>query len=562
MLRFKSITSKMLLGFSIVFILVLGVGAYNFLSVQKVNSDTEYILEEELPALIANEQLAYTLANQIGFVRSYITTRNLEYKELFYEYSEMGEDYAKEVERVSSSKTFDSSIIDATREWIARVENDIFEPYENGKIAEAQKNVSELMPVAEQLMEEYEATANVGEERIQTTGNEVIANGQVTSYIVGGISLIVVVIGVAIALFTSRMIANPLRLVMNRMNEIAEGDFSAPPLKMQSKDEIGRLVEATNMMSENSRSLLRQIDRVSGEISGQSAGLTQYSNDVRSGSEQVAMTMEELARGSESQATHANSLSLMMNDFNAKVVETNENGFLIHQGSEHVQEMTNKGTNLMEASTMQMRRIDEIVHDAVQNVEGLDAHSREVSSLVSVIQDIADQTNLLALNAAIEAARAGEHGKGFSVVADEVRTLAEQVSDSVMDITSIVERIQNESSAVTKSLQVGYKEVEQGTDQIHTTQDTFKQISAAVLSMAANIQTATENLSDISNKSTEMSTSIQEIAAISQQSAAGVEETSAQSEEASSSMDEVASSSNDLLKLAEELEKLVRRFTL
>lgn len=562
MLRFKSITTKMLLGFSIVFILVLGVGAFNFFSVQKVNNDTEYILEEELPVLIANEQLAYTLANQIGFIRSYITTRNLEYKELFYEYSEMGDRYAKDLEHASSTSAFDSSTIDATREWEERVENDIFDPYENGRIADAQKNVSELMPVAEELMEDFEATALLAEGRIQDTGNDVIESGKMTSYIVGGVSLLVVIVGIGIALFTSRMIAAPLRLVRNRMNEIAEGDFSAPPLQSKSKDEIGELVGATNAMSENSRGLLRQIDRVSGEITEQSEGLTQYSHDVRAGSEQVAMTMEELARGSESQATHANSLSLMMTDFNAKVVETNESGLQINEGSEHVLEMTNKGTNLMEASTMQMRKVDEIVHDAVQKVEGLDTHSREISSLVSVIQDIADQTNLLALNAAIEAARAGEHGKGFSVVADEVRTLAEQVSDSVMDITHIVGRIQNESSAVTGSLQAGYKEVEQGTDQIHTTQDTFKQISEAVTEMVATIQVASKNLGDISNKSTEMSTSIQEIAAISQESAAGVEETSAQSEEASSSMDEVAISSNDLLKLAEELEGLVHRFTL
>src|SRR5690606_30819113 len=104
---------------------------------------------------------------------------------------------------------------------------------------------------------------------------------------------------------------------------------------------------------------------------------------------------------------------------------------------------------------------DQIVQDAVRKVEGLDEQTQQISKLVSVIQDVAEQTNLLALNASIEAARAGEHGRGFAVVADEVRKLAEQVSASIADITGIVTNIQSESNTVSKSLQEGYKEVEQ-----------------------------------------------------------------------------------------------------
>src|SRR5690625_3214680 len=142
--------------------------------------------------------------------------------------------------------------------------------------------------------------------------------------------------------------------------------------------------------------------------------------------------------------------------------------------------MTNEGSQLMETSNQQMMKVNEIVQDAVAKVQGLDAQAQEISKLVSVIQDIAEQTNLLALNAAIEAARAGEHGDGFSVVADEVRKLAEQVANSITNITDIVSSIQNESSHVTKSLQNGYEEVEQGTKQIETTSEKFEEINQAI----------------------------------------------------------------------------------
>src|SRR5699024_8662469 len=107
---------------------------------------------------------------------------------------------------------------------------------------------------------------------------------------------------------------------------------------------------------------------------------------------------------------------------------------------------------LMDRSTEQMKKIDTMVNVAAQKMEGLDKHAQDISELVSIIQDIAEQTNLLALNAAIEAARAGEHGQGFAVVADEVRKLAEQSSHSVQNITSIVDRIQDESQTVVSSL--------------------------------------------------------------------------------------------------------------
>src|SRR5690625_5747206 len=117
------------------------------------------------------------------------------------------------------------------------------------------------------------------------------------------------------------------------------------------------------------------------------------------------------------EANSASELSSAMQQFARDVDEANDNGEDIRQTSNEVLNITNEGSQLMNSSKGQMTKIDQIVQDAVQKVQGLDAHSQKISELVSVIKDIADQTNLLALNAAIEAARAGEHGKGFAVVA-------------------------------------------------------------------------------------------------------------------------------------------------
>jgi len=272
--------------------------------------------------------------------------------------------------------------------------------------------------------------------------------------------------------------------------------------------------------------------------------------------------MEEIASGTESQASHAADLSNAMGTYVEKVEEANENGERIHQSSHEVLQLTEGGSKLMLQSIEQMATIDRIVQDSVQKVQQLDVQSGEISKLVTVIREVAEQTNLLALNAAIEAARAGEHGRGFSVVAEEVKKLAEQVASSVSEITHIVETIQTDSSEVAISLQTGYKEVEKGTSQLKTTGETFEKISESVQVMVENIQTVSESLMMIKSTSQEMNSSIEEIASISQESAAGVEQTSASSQQTSSSMEEVAASSEELEKLAVELNHLIQQFKL
>ncbi|MCM3410075.1 methyl-accepting chemotaxis protein [Metabacillus litoralis] len=369
-----------------------------------------------------------------------------------------------------------------------------------------------------------------------------------------------IIIGVIIAFFINRQIKQKLNNVINMATEISNGNLLVEESDYDSKDEIGQLSLAMNSMLVNLRDMIKQISNVSENVSEQSVVLTQSSAEVKEGSSQVAVTMQELSAGAETQANDASDLAETMSGFVDKIKESNSFGETIVFSAVSAQGLTEEGTRLMESSISQMDKINTIVKESVDKVKQLDTQSKEISNLVGVIQSIAEQTNLLALNAAIEAARAGEHGKGFAVVASEVRKLAEQVTLSVSDITGIVSSIQKESNNVVMSLEEGYSEVVKGTSDIQTTGKTFEEIHLAITEVVDKIQGVAMRLSDIDIECGKMNNSISNIASISEESAAGIEQTSASIQQTSTSMEEIARSAEGLTELSDDLNGLIKRF--
>lgn len=559
--QFKSIRSKILAGFAVTTVFMLIVTFYTIVALNRTNESMKEILEEEMDLLIVDEKLATNMNKRTSLLRGFMLYEDETYREEFESETALSIELENTALDLSDSKEL-TDLISKKVEW-GMLTDEALAEYDEGNTDRVNEIMTEeALPLERELTAGFSTLADEREEEITKIGEQVIKNGDRVVLVSFIMMIFVLVLSVVIAYLTSINITRPIHVVMERMQAISAGNLSLEPLEITEKDETGKLSVSMNKMQKTVKSVMKGIANATEELNSHSEELTQSASEVKSGSEQVAITMQELATGSETQATTASNLAVVMENFTKKVQSTNKSGEKIKNSSMGVLSMTSEGKQYMEDTSRQMAKIDAIVQDAVAKMATLDNQTQEINNLVVIIQKIADQTNLLALNAAIEAARAGEQGRGFAVVADEVRKLAEQVAVSIADITGFVEKIQTESKRVSDSLQSGYAEVEEGTSQIAKTGQTFNQINASVTTMVDGIKGISENLESIKFNSEIMNSSIEEIASVSEESAAGVEQTSAASQQITSSMEEVAGSSEQLANLAENLTEMVSHFKL
>lgn len=561
MFNFSSIRKKILFSFSIVVIIIVLNSGYYIYTTNQNNKSTDTMVNEQVQLLIADYELSNSIALRIAAARGYVLSGEQKYKDIYIDNVERAIENEKILLSIPQAGDFEQHAKMA-KEWNSFIQKEVFDVYDAGNVELATKNLATMDATATEIREGFESLAAGRKDKISKTGNSMIEQGKMSLILGTIVGIAIVVIAIFISIISARSISNPIGIITNRMKQIADGDLSGEKIESSAKDEIGQLTSATNAMSEQMNDLLKHIQAIAEDITSHSEELTQSSQEVSAGAEQVAYTMTEIANGSEIQANNASSVAMTMTDFTSKVGDVNDRSIEVKQFSNEVLQLSHDGRELMTTSTEQMATINTIVKDAVVKVEALSNQTLKISQLVSVIHDIADQTNLLALNAAIEAARAGEHGKGFAVVADEVRKLAEGVSHSVEDITNIVSGIQQDSKIVTVSLENGYAEVEKGSMQIASTNETFSQINQSIDLMSNHITDMSEKLQIVVHSTEAINKSVDEIAAVSEQSAAGVQQTTATVQEAASSMEEITNSATNLSQMADSLQTEVNKFKL
>ncbi|WP_458120052.1 methyl-accepting chemotaxis protein [Paenibacillus sp. Z6-24] len=382
----------------------------------------------------------------------------------------------------------------------------------------------------------------------------------VTLLVVSGITSIV--IGFVLMYVISRRINRELNKVVQASDRIAEGQLNNEPLLYTGNDEIGLLSDSINRMGTSLQNMIREVQVLAVEMDTHGTALSDVSGRVKESSEQIAITIEELASGASSQANETTEIAESTHEFSGRLDRARAHSEELVTFSGEALNASIKGDHQMKASLEQMSVINQVMNQSVDKVASLEAKTHSITEITDVIKSIAKQTNLLALNASIEAARAGEAGKGFAVVAGEIRKLSEEVSRSVEDITGVISDIQEQSTVMSQELKQGYAEVSEGTQKIEITGQYFAEIKQYIEDMTGRVSAISDTVQHAQSASSQINEAVNNSAAISEESAAGAEEISASVHEQKASIDHISSSALQLKEMVERMNTMIGRFHL
>ena len=346
--------------------------------------------------------------------------------------------------------------------------------------------------------------------------------------------LAAVAIGTAIAMYVGRKVSGGTRAVLDRAQAIARGDLTGSRVDIDSEDELGDIAAAIGQMETSLRSTLDAI--------------LASTERLASASEEISASANEQASGADMQRNQTGQVATAMQEMSATVLEISGNSSKAAEAARKASDTARQGGKIVEDTLGKMRGIARSVEETAKKVHGLGTRSDQIGQIIGVIDDIADQTNLLALNAAIEAARAGEQGRGFAVVADEVRKLAERTSKATKEIAAMIQSIQGETKSAVEAMEAGTKQVEAG---VATTQEAGNSLGAIIESA----EQVGEMVTHIATAATEQSAATEEVNANLEQIAKITAETAEGAQQS-------AKACHDLSSLALDLQNLVGRFQL
>jgi methyl-accepting chemotaxis protein len=558
-----SVSKKLMGGFSVVLLILALSVAISYYEISTVNKSYSNLINNRAKTVITLKEFQIAIMKEQSSLRGYLITGK---ESNLTSYNQARSDFQKlyvqlfqsihvpkELELLKETNKIESEF--------SVFANNVIEFKRINNVEEYTNLISDKGPeIVKRFDQKTEELSQYQEKMLDQGRQETMAKVKSIMNLVLILGVIAILAGLVIALTIGGHISKAVLKIANAAKIIAGGDLSADDVQVKNKDEIGDLADSFNEMAANLRHLIHDVNMHAVQVASSAEELMASAEQTSKASEHIVLAVQEIAKGTDTEVQSVEEASQVMNEMTLGVKQMADYSQNVSSTAIGVSEKAAEGEQAIQTTIKQMKAINQTVNGLANVVKKLGDHSNEIGQIIDVITGISAQTNLLALNAAIEAARAGEHGKGFAVVADEVRKLAEQSTNSANKISELISTIQGETDRAVQSMETARKEVVEGINVVNIAGLSFEQIQNGVNEVTTQIQEVASSVQQMSAGAQQMVESINLINEVSEMIASGTQEVSAATEEQLASMEEITSSGVSLSSMAEELQTLIGKF--
>lgn len=441
-----TIRKKIILSFLIVSLIFAAASTISLFNIVKTNNTYNFLFENVAELRILAQRFETEVQRQSSSLRGYLLTDDTSLLNTYEESSELVNvllEQGKELNTFEEGQLQLESIAGLHEAYARGAEQVLNLVPENKELAITLANQN-ITRIGTEMEYQANELANSLELILHDSKSNIEQNATIIIILVIISSIFAFVFAIGTGIIASRLIARPIVMLTNLAKQVSEGNLNVEPIKIKSRDEIYELNHSFNTMTKNLIEIISSIAESSEQVSSSSEQLQASANETSKSTDQINLTIQSLAAGAEKQvgsASHADEIANEISNDMKKIVSSVQ---IVTKSTEVTEAKSINGVKVINKTVDQMKKVNEQTESISTTIQQLETRSKEIGTIVSIISNISDQTNLLSLNAAIEAARAGEEGKGFSVVAEEVRKLAVQSSESANQIGVLIGEIQRD----------------------------------------------------------------------------------------------------------------------